>query len=57
MINDPESKNKKLLPVHLDNTTVIVVRPALPEDSVKKLFPDSDVYCVTDLADAIALIH
>lgn len=57
LVNNPKGRNKQLIPVHLDNTTVLVVRPAIPEDSIKKLFPDSEVYCFTDLSDAIAMIR
>lgn len=57
LVNNPKGRNKHLAPVHLDNTTVLVVRPAIPEDSVKKLFPGSEVYCFTDLSDAIAMIR
>lgn len=57
LINNPKGRNRRLAPVHLDNTTVLVVRPAIPEDSIKKLFPDSEVYCFTDLSDAITMIR
>jgi hypothetical protein len=57
MENDPKWKrHAPLKPITLSNTTVLLVRPVLPLERLKALFPASQVYVFTDVNDAITLI-
>lgn len=56
MIDDPVGHRSTLEPLHLTNTTVLIIRPALLVKKLKALFPDSPVYVFTDAHDIISFI-
>jgi len=56
MLHNPRRKSEGLQPIELSNTRVMVIRPAVSLDSLKVLFPSSDVSVFTSAADAISFI-
>jgi hypothetical protein len=58
LINDPVFKrHAKLKPVSLDNTTVLVIRPALPLQEIQEVFPNATIHVFTNSQDAITFIN
>lgn len=58
MINDVQGKeHDALIPVQLQNTQVVFIRPSLPVEKLKSLFPNSSVFSFTTSTNAISFLN